>query len=113
MVDLVSQLDQRRSDPAPITVVVLPFTPHNLRGRTNGLRRRGNLAARVDRIFVAVGRSYIEQPSLYLRRYGCDLPSIPRRRHHLAVEEERMIDREKETADATGLHDLDIESFGK
>src|SRR5882757_3406899 len=113
MVDLVSQLDQRRSDPAPITVVVLPFTLHDLRGRTNGLRRRGNLAARVDRIFLAVGRSYIEQPSLDLWRYGRDLPSIPRRRHHLPVEKERVIDREEESPDPARLHDFDIESFGK
>src|SRR5258707_13886509 len=93
MVDLVSQLDQRRRDPAPITVVVLPFTLHDLRGRANGLRRRGNLAARVARIFLAVGRPYLQQPSIDLWRSGRDLPSLPPRRHPLPLPKRRVIDR--------------------
>src|SRR5205809_2734818 len=53
----------------------------------------------------------IQQPPFYLRSDRRDLASMPRGSEHLPVEERRVIDREKESADATRLHYFDVEPF--
>src|SRR5450759_2253648 len=108
-VDLVSQLEGCGAGPATVAVVVIPFPLHDFRRGTHCSGRRRNVPARVNRKFLTVSRAHVEQSSLDLRRNGRNLSSVPRRRHHLAVEKRRMSDREEETTDASRFHYLDIE----